>query len=68
MTVTKMRRATGVGPLASSLNLLLPDAVATGKLTIVPNAVVREITVDKNTGRVNGAYFHRPAIRGARCT
>src|ERR1700734_2386339 len=33
---TKMRRATGRGPLASSLNLLLPDALATGNLTIVP--------------------------------
>src|SRR5215471_9929723 len=58
MTVTKMRRATGNGQLASSFNLLLPDAMATGKLTIVPDAVVREITVDKNTGRVNGAHFH----------
>ena len=54
---TKMRRATGRGQLASSLNLLLPDALATGNLTIVPNAVVREITVDKNTGLVNGANF-----------
>jgi choline dehydrogenase-like flavoprotein len=58
MTVTKMRRATGNGQLASSFNLLLPDAMATGKLTIVPNAVVRELSLDKNTGRVNGAYFH----------
>jgi choline dehydrogenase-like flavoprotein len=55
--VTKMRRATGRGQLASSLNLLLPDALATGNLTIVPNAVVREITVDKSTGLVNGANF-----------
>ena len=31
--------------------------MATGNLTIVPNAVVREITVDKNTGLVNGANF-----------
>ena len=29
----------------------------TGNLTIVPNAVVREITVDKNTGLANGAHF-----------
>ncbi len=55
--VTKIRSSLGRGPLASSLNLLLPDAMATGNLTIVPNAVVREITVDKNTGRVNGANF-----------
>ena len=55
--VTKMRRSLGRGPLASSANLLLPDALATGNLMIVPNAVVREITVDKNTGLVNGANF-----------
>ena len=58
MTITKIRRALGNGQLASSFNLLLPDAIATGKLTLVPNAVVREITVDKNTGLVNGANFH----------
>lgn len=54
---TKMRRSMGRGPLASSLNLLLPDALATGNLTLVPNAVVRELTFDRNTGLVNGANF-----------
>jgi hypothetical protein len=43
--------------LASSINLLLPEAVSTGFLDVVPNAIVREITTDKNTGKVNGAYF-----------
>jgi choline dehydrogenase-like flavoprotein len=52
---TKQRRAQGT--LASSTNLLLPDAVATGNLTIVPNAVVREITVDKRTGLASGVNF-----------
>jgi choline dehydrogenase-like flavoprotein len=52
---TKPRRA--VGTFASSANLLLPDAIATGNLRVVPNAVVREISVDKNTGLVNGVYF-----------
>jgi choline dehydrogenase-like flavoprotein len=52
---TKQRRAQGT--LASSANLLLPDAMATGNLTIVPDAVVREITTDKRTGRVNGVNF-----------
>ena len=52
---TKSRIATG--RLASSLNLLLPAALESGNLTVVPNAVVREITVDKNTGRANGATF-----------
>lgn len=52
---TKQRRSTGT--LASSVNLLLPDALATGNLRIVPNAVVRELTVDQNTGLVSGASF-----------
>ena len=52
---TKSRIA--IGRLASSVNLLLPPALETGNLSIVPNAVVREITLDKNTGKVNGAYF-----------
>ena len=55
--VTKIRRALGKGPFASSYNLLLPDALATGNLTIVPNAIAREISVDKNTGRVTGVHF-----------
>ena len=55
--VTKMRRATGQGQFASSFNLLLPDAMDSGNLTVVPNAVVREITVDRNTGLVDGAHF-----------
>ena len=52
---TKPRRATG--SLASSVNLLLPDALATGNLEIVSNAVVRGITIDKHTGLANGAHF-----------
>jgi choline dehydrogenase-like flavoprotein len=55
--VTKMRRSTGRNGLASSYNLLLPDAMATGNLTIVPNAVVREVTIDRNTGLANGVNF-----------
>lgn len=52
---TKSREATG--QFASSVNLLLPDALATGNLTIVPNSVVREITADRNTGLASGAHF-----------
>ncbi len=52
---TKARRATGT--LASSLNLLLPDALATGNLKIVPDAIVREITTDTNTGLADGVHF-----------
>ncbi len=52
ITATKPRVATGT--LASSTNLLLPSALQTGNLEIVPDAVARDITVDKNTGLVNG--------------
>jgi choline dehydrogenase-like flavoprotein len=55
--VCKPRSSMGVDGLASSINLLLPDAFATGKLKAVPNVVVRELSVDKNTGLVNGAHF-----------
>ena len=55
--VTKPRSAMGRGGMAASLNLLIPDAVATGRLTTIPNAIVRQITVDKNTGLANGVIF-----------
>jgi choline dehydrogenase-like flavoprotein len=55
---TKSRVA--LGTFASSANLLLPDALATGNLRITANTVVREITVDRNTGKVNGVHcLHR---------
>lgn len=57
LTVTKIRRSLGDGQFASSYNLLLPAAQATGNLTIVPNAVVRDITTDKKTGLVNGVNY-----------
>jgi choline dehydrogenase-like flavoprotein len=52
---TKGRRATGT--LASSINLLLPKALESGYLSVVPNAVVSRITTDPNTGLANGATF-----------
>ncbi len=55
--VSKNRSALGRDGLASSVNLLLPDALATGKLDIVENAIVREISVDKNTGLASGVHF-----------
>lgn len=57
MPVCKQRRALGRDGLASSVNLLLPDAEKTSKLTSIANAVVRQITVDKNTGQPNGCHF-----------
>jgi choline dehydrogenase-like flavoprotein len=55
--VCKARSSLGVDGLASSVNLLLPDAFATGKLRAIPNVVVRSLGVDKNTGLVNEAHF-----------
>ncbi|MGO4518024.1 GMC oxidoreductase [Terriglobus sp. 2YAB30_2] len=55
--VTKPRSALGTGGLAASINLLIPDAVATGKLTTIPNSIVRKITVDKHTGLADGVIF-----------
>ncbi|HYM09098.1 MAG TPA: GMC family oxidoreductase [Bryobacterales bacterium] len=55
ITVTKPRRATGA--LASSVNLFFPPAAAAGRLTLVPNAVVREVTIDKKTGLADGVAF-----------
>jgi len=55
--VSKWRTALGKDGLASSINLLLPDALATGKLDIVQNAIVREVSLDKNTGLANGVHF-----------
>jgi choline dehydrogenase-like flavoprotein len=55
--MTRQRSAQGINGLASSVNLLLPDAFATGKLRAIPNVVVRKLSVDKNTGRINEAHF-----------
>jgi choline dehydrogenase-like flavoprotein len=57
MSVCRQRRAMGRDGLASSVNLLLPDAERTGKLTSIANAVVRQLSVDKDTGQPNGCYF-----------
>jgi choline dehydrogenase-like flavoprotein len=57
MPVCKQRRALGRDGLASSVNLLLPDAEKTGRLTSIANAVVRELTVDRSTGQPNGCHF-----------
>lgn len=55
--VSRMRAAIGEGGLASSVNLCLPNALATGKLDIVPNAVVRQLLTDPNTGKAAGVFF-----------
>ena len=57
MSVCKQRRALGRDGLASSVNLLLPDAERTGKLTSIANAVVRQLTLDSYTGQPNGCHF-----------
>jgi choline dehydrogenase-like flavoprotein len=55
--VCKARSSLGVNGLASSVNLLLPDAFETGRLRAIPNVVVRELRVDRNTGLVNEVHF-----------
>ncbi len=55
--VCKGRSAMGDNGLASSINLLLPGAFQTGKLRAIPNAVVSELMLDKDTGLVSGARF-----------
>jgi choline dehydrogenase-like flavoprotein len=55
--VCKQRTALGIDGLASSINLLLPDAFETGKLKAIPNVVVRELRVNPKTGLVHEAHF-----------
>jgi choline dehydrogenase-like flavoprotein len=57
MVFTANRSSMGVNGLASSINLLLPDALESGNLTILPNAVVREIRLDQNTGLAGEVFF-----------
>lgn len=54
---TANRFALGSDGGAGSFNLLLPTAMDTGNLTLVENAVVREISTDPTTGLADGAYF-----------
>jgi choline dehydrogenase-like flavoprotein len=55
--VCKQRTSLGIDGLASSINLLLPDAFETGKLSAIPNVVVRELRVNPKTGLVHEAHF-----------
>jgi choline dehydrogenase-like flavoprotein len=55
--VCRQRASLGVNGLASSINLLLPDAFETGKLEAIPNVVVRELRVNPATGRVREVHF-----------
>ena len=45
-----------VGAIATSVNAILPDALATGRLTLRTNALVRRIEVNKE-GRASGVAF-----------
>jgi choline dehydrogenase-like flavoprotein len=45
-----------VGAIATSVNAILPDALATGRLTLRTNALVRQIDVD-GEGRASGVTF-----------
>ncbi len=48
------------GSFFNSAQHLLPDAIKTGKLQIISNAVAGRVTVDPKTGLADGVqYFHR---------
>jgi choline dehydrogenase-like flavoprotein len=48
----------------SSPSVLLPPALATGKLTIIANAMAREVSVDPETGLATGvSYVDKNTIR-----
>jgi choline dehydrogenase-like flavoprotein len=57
MTFSVNRSSRGVNGLASSINLMLPDALASGNLTITANAIVRQISLDKKTGLAGEVHF-----------
>lgn len=46
-----------VGAMFNSIVSTLPVAAATGRMTLRPNSVVREILIDPNTGRAKGVAF-----------
>jgi choline dehydrogenase-like flavoprotein len=50
-------RGCTTGSYYSSPHSTLPAAQRTGRSTLVPNAVVREVLVDKNTGRARGVAY-----------
>ena len=48
----------------SSPSVLIPPAMATGKLQIIANAMAREVTVDSSTGLATGvAYIDKTSLR-----
>jgi choline dehydrogenase-like flavoprotein len=49
-------RGCAVNANFSSTNVLLPPALATGRLTLITNAMAREVTLGRN-GRANGVAF-----------
>ena len=65
--VSRMRTALGENGLASSVNRSIPNALATGKLNIVPNAFVREVTLDR-TRAAPPASVLSVATPVAKCT
>jgi choline dehydrogenase-like flavoprotein len=50
-------RGCDVGAMFNSPVALLAPAKETGKLTVRPDSVVREVIVDRNTGRARGVAF-----------
>jgi choline dehydrogenase-like flavoprotein len=50
-------RGCTTGSYYSSPASTLPSAQATGRLTLIPNAIVSHVVVDPKTGKANGVYF-----------
>jgi choline dehydrogenase-like flavoprotein len=58
-------RGCGMASTFSSGQAMIPQAQATGRLTVIPNAMAREVTVNK-AGRVDGVVYIDKASRGER--
>jgi choline dehydrogenase-like flavoprotein len=50
----------------SSIGSTLPAAERTGRSTLIPNAVVSHIVLDKNTGKAKGVYYVDAVTRAHR--
>lgn len=59
-------RGCTTGSYFSSPASTLPAAERTGRMTLVPHAVVSHLLVDKNSGRANGVYYV-DAVTRAHC-
>ncbi|MEJ7713630.1 MAG: GMC family oxidoreductase N-terminal domain-containing protein [Pyrinomonadaceae bacterium] len=50
-------RGCDTGSYYSSVSSVLPAAERTGRMTLVPNAVVSHVVLDQKTGKAKGVYY-----------